>query len=98
MKDLTSEIGRFHPDGDTLLRNGHLFIADMDIFPFFPFIIIIVGWSWILLVSEFFILTFTLLFIIAQGLSTLNRIDLGGNLRSRRSRGGSLGLLGRFCC
>ena len=69
----------------------------MDIFPFFPFIVIIVGWSWILLlVSWFFILTFTLIFIIIQGLSTLNRIDLDGNLRSRRSRGGNLGFLGRF--
>ena len=49
------------------------------------------------MIFGFFILIFTLLFIVARGLSTLNGIDLGRNLRSRRGRGGSLGLLGRFC-
>ena len=99
MRDLISEIGRFLPNEDTPLRNGHLHIADRNIFPFFPFIVITIGWSWILLlVSRFFIFIFTLLFIITRGLSTLNRVDLGRNLRIRRSRGGSLGLLGRFSC
>ena len=35
VRDLISEIGRFRPDEDTPLRNGHLCIADRDIFPFF---------------------------------------------------------------
>ena len=42
------------------------------------------------MVSRFFISIFTFLFI-TQGLSTLNRIDLSENFRSRRSRWGSLG-------
>ena len=69
----------------------------MDIFLFFSFIVIIGGWFWILLVvSRFFVFTFTFLFIVARNLSTLKRIDLSGNLGSQRSRGGILGLLGMF--
>ena len=46
----------------------------------------------------FFIFIFTFLFIVSGCLNTLHRIDLGGNLGSWRSRGGSLSLLGIFCC
>ena len=64
----------------------------------FPFVVITIGWSWsVQLVSRFFISVSAFLFI-TQGLITLNIIDLGGNLRIRRSRGGNLGLLGRLCC
>ena len=35
MRDLTSKIGRFRPDEDTPLKNGHHHIADRDIFPSF---------------------------------------------------------------
>ena len=57
------------------------------------------GWFWILLlVSRFFVFSFTFLFIVVGHLNTLNGIYLGGKLGSWRSGGGSMGLLGRFCC
>ena len=80
------------------MKNGHHCIADRDIFPSFS---LYCYRSWLVLESlvgfQVFISIFTFLFIITRGLSTLNRVDLSENLRSRRSRGGSLGLLGKFC-
>ena len=59
---------------------------------------LLVGFGFSCWFPVFLFLVLPFFLFIARGLNDLNRNNLDGNLGSQRSRGGSLGLLGRFCC
>ena len=90
----TAGVGLFFKNWVISSQRGHSFVKwspPHSIHEFFSFIVIVGGWFWIfLLVSRFFVFRFTFIFIVSERLNALNRIDLGRNLGSRRSRGGSV--------